>query len=374
MDLLRPIPAPYRTALVALAASAALHGIAIVGVHVHRDDAVNLEAPSFTATLEEAPLVAVSPEAQAAPAPRVRAKRAARPKNVPRPEETIATLPPLAETSPEPLADVDASANVSEQAQSPLPSPQATAATAPAPAREPEPEAPPLPEVVALAKPAAVPAPAFRPEALPARVDLSYALTSAFAEGTADYTWRRKGDRYEISGSASATGFFALFLEGRIDQESSGVVTAEGLRPDSFTERRGNTPPEGLTFDWNARVVEFRRGSETKTGPLTDSTVDWLSMIFQLAHNPPQEGTMELRVFTQRRLYQYHLEVLGTEEIQLPFGPARTLHLRHEGEKPEERVDVWLGVDQHYLPVKLRYPVARNRLVVEQTATSITAR
>jgi hypothetical protein len=32
---------------------------------------------------------------------------------------------------------------------------------------------------------------------------------------------------------------------------------------------------------------------------------------------------------------------------------------------------VWLGVDQHYLPVKLRYPVARGRLMVEQTATSI---
>jgi hypothetical protein len=37
-------------------------------------------------------------------------------------------------------------------------------------------------------------------------------------------------------------------------------------------------------------------------------------------------------------------------------------------------VDVWLGVDQHYLPVKMRYPVARNRLVVEQVATRVEAR
>jgi hypothetical protein len=28
-------------------------------------------------------------------------------------------------------------------------------------------------------------------------------------------------------------------------------------------------------------------------------------------------------------------------------------------------------VDQHYLPVKLRYPVARNRLVVDQVATRV---
>jgi hypothetical protein len=35
---------------------------------------------------------------------------------------------------------------------------------------------------------------------------------------------------------------------------------------------------------------------------------------------------------------------------------------------------VWLGLDQHYLPVKLRYPVARNRLIVEQSATVVSSR
>jgi len=83
---------------------------------------------------------------------------------------------------------------------------------------------------------------------------------------------------------------------------------------------------------------------------------------------------VDLRAFTQRRLYQYRLEIVGTEEIELPLGRTPTLHLRHLGQKPEDVVDVWLGIDQHYLPVKLRYPVARNRLVVEQTATSIKAR
>jgi hypothetical protein len=38
---------------------------------------------------------------------------------------------------------------------------------------------------------------------------------------------------------------------------------------------------------------------------------------------------------------------------------------------PSEVVDVWLGIEQNYLPVKLRYPVARNRLMVEQVATSV---
>ena len=40
---------------------------------------------------------------------------------------------------------------------------------------------------------------------------------------------------------------------------------------------------------------------------------------------------------------------------------------------PTEIVDVWLGIEQSYLPVKLRFPVARNRLMVDQVATRVVA-
>jgi len=235
----------------------------------------------------------------------------------------------------------------------------------------------PEPERLAMALPtsrAQPQAPVFATDARPAELTIAYDLNSVFADGEAQYTWKRDGDRYEITGSAQATGFFAVFLEGRIDQESTGVVTPQGLRPERFTERRGDYALEGLAFDWAARSVEFQKGEERRRGQLTENTVDWLSMIFQLAHMPPKGDTLDLRVYTQRRLYQFHLQVLGQEELDLPFGRTNTLHLRHLGDTPEETVDVWLGIEQHYLPVKLRYPVARNRLMVEQTATSIRAR
>ena len=66
------------------------------------------------------------------------------------------------------------------------------------------------------------------------------------------------------------------------------------------------------------------------------------------------------------------LRELGTEEIEIPLGKVRTQHLRHVDPQDGSVIDVWLGIDQHYLPVKLRYPVARNRLTVEQVATSIS--
>ena len=342
MDLLRPIPPAYRAATVAVAVSAVLHGATLVGFRVSDGGDADLDAPAYAATL--GPMATV--EAVPAPAPAPRPRPRPRPKHSgPRPGEAVAHLP----------VDIDA------------PDLQA-----------PSDDATQLPDMVALAEPAvpiAMPEmPAFRPDALPAEVSIAYALTSVFADGEAEYTWKRDGDRYEITGTAQATGFFTLFLEGRIDQSSSGRVTPQGLRPERFTERRGSTAEEGLAFDWDARTVEFRRGDERRTGPLNDSTVDWLSMIFQLAHMPPKGDSMDLRVFTQRRLYQYHLQVLGFEELELPLGRANTLHLRHTGEKPDDTVDVWLGVDQYFLPVKLRYPVAKNRLIVEQTATSVKAR
>ena len=348
MEIPRPLSPAWRPAAVALAASAVVHGTVLVGVQVPAgEDDGALLAPSYEAVLAAPPAVEVAP-APAPPPPKPRA----RPKpKAPRAEETVAFLP----------------AAIEESALAPL---------AAADALAPEPE--PLPEMVALAQPAVPPPPPalpdFRPEALPAEVTIAYALTSAFADGEAEYTWKREDDRYEITGTAQATGFFTLFLEGQIYQTASGRVTPEGLRPERFTERRGDTAEEGLAFDWPARQVEFRRGDSSRTAALTDTTVDWLSMIFQLAHLPPKGDTMPLRVFTQRRLYDFRLQVVGEETLELPFGTVRTLHLRHEGEKPEQAVDVWLGLDQFHLPVKLRYPVARNRLVVEQVATSVRAR
>ena len=107
---------------------------------------------------------------------------------------------------------------------------------------------------------------------------------------------------------------------------------------------------------------------------LGDNTVDWLSMIFQLAHEPPQGQTLSMKVYTQRKMYSFELKVLGVEEIEVPIGRVKALHLRHTAKDANEQVDVWLGVDQHYLPVKMRYPVARNRFMVEQAATSISRR
>lgn len=288
-------------------------------------------------------------------------------------QATLVSEPAAAVTQPLPLLPARAVAFV--------PKPPALPAMPPldeAPEISPIPERVEEPEAVAMAEPSAPaeapPLPVFPADALPGNLTIRYSLSSALAEGEAQYVWRRDGERYEITGTARALGFFAMFLEGSMDQRTTGRVTADGLRPEEFREWRPGAPAEGINFDWEARTLTQSRGGRDQVVPIEGNTVDWLSMVFQLAHQPPREGSLELRVYNQRRLYQYRLDVVGVEEIELPIGRVQALRLRHGPPDAPETVDVWLGIEQHYLPLKLRYPVARNRLVIEQTVRSISFR
>jgi hypothetical protein len=340
----------HRVLAVALALSFAAHAAIFAGIPARLAAIEQGPMASYSATLEPAATTAdLAPLPEMAPVPMPKLRRLAR----------RAPPPPIVE-APVLLAQADVAAE---------------------PAIEIPPDLPPLeePQLLAMASPA-VPLQDAEPDkfpvaALPASISISYQITSAFADGRAVYSWEREGDNYRISGEAEAEGFFTLFLEGQIHQESRGTVSDLGLRPDSFVETRPNSEREGVEFDWRARQVKLFRGDDSKMSALADNTVDWLSMIFQLAHVPPGGETTSLQVFTQRKMYRFRLQVLGVEQIEIPIGNVRALHLRHiDPEDSREVVDVWLGLEQHNLPVKLRFPVARNRLMVEQVATQVSTR
>ena len=353
----------YRLAALAILVSAGIHAAVLMGLPPRIAAIDDTTAAIYSASID--PMSAFVTSTEAAPATAQPAKVARRP----RPKSSL----PKSRIAPPTPAPESVAVASAEAAPEPPPPPEVASAPEPLPAFEPEP-----PEKIALAQPAA-PVKALEPEkfpveALPPKLTIDYQLTSAFADGRASYHWDRDGDNYSIRGEAEAEGFFTLFLEGRIVQESRGTMTANGLRPESFRENKPGGAPEGLEFDWNGGQVTFDRHGEKKTSPLAGNTVDWLSMIFQLAHLPPRAESMDLKVFTQRRMYQFKLNVLGVEEIEIPLGRVRALHLRHADDSRKETVDVWLGVDHHYLPVKLRFPAARNRIMVEQVATKVTAR
>jgi hypothetical protein len=349
----------YRIVAAAVLVSAVLHAAVFVGMPPRIDAIDSGSAQVFTAQLAPLPAPAPAPPKPPAPAP----------KRVVAPRPHVVRRPP-----PPPV-------QVPELLAAATPSPDASTFTAPVP----EPAVVPVHETTALAEPVipwmpppppAPPPDVFPMEELPEHLAINYELSSGLLSAHAVYRWDRDGDSYRITGDGEAEGLFHLFLRGAIRQESEGTITSAGLRPERFVETKPDTPREGLEFDWPKHEVVFQRGDNRKSQALTDGTVDWLTMIFQLAHKPPPvDGeSMTLKVFTQRKLYTFHLKMLGVEEIEIPLGKVRALHLRHVDPEDGQTVDVWLGVDQHYLPVKLRYPAAKNRLTVEQSAVSIAER
>ena len=353
----------YRFLAVALAASAALHAALFVSVPPPPNP-VEVAAQPFSAELLPPPPAPAPVEAKPAPAPKPVAQRPP-PRLHPAPRRAVAKPPAPA---PKLLSAV-------------APSPELPV-VAPAAAKEPSPP----PEKIALAEPiipwmpdlppAAPEPPLFPMDALPERLSIDYRLSTGPLTAHAVYRWRRKGDTYRITGEGEATGLFRLFRNESILQESEGIITSAGLRPERFLEKRTGADDEGLDFDWLKHQVTLEHGDTQKTMALSDDTVDWLTMIFQLAHVPPRDGgqTLDLRVFTQRKLYDFTLKVVGLEDIDIPLGKVRALHLRHVDPKDGDVIDVWLGVDQHYLPVKMRYPVAKMKFMVEQDAARISER
>jgi hypothetical protein len=369
MPRLAPILRRYRFLAAALAASAALHAALFVSVPAPPSVAPSQSQP-FTAELLPPP---PSPRVEAPP-PEPPRPAVAKPRpHRPAPVKHLARKPPP--PAPVPALLAAAKADV-ESPTVPPPTPEPVT---------PEPPAAPAPEHVALAEPIIpwlpprepVPEPQLFPmEGLPERLSIDYRLSAGILNAHALYRWRRKDDSYRITGEGEAVGLFRLFMDRQIFQESEGTITAAGLRPERFLEKRSGSEDEGIEFDWLDRKVTLEHGDERKTAPLAGDTVDWLTMIFQLAHTPPRKpGTsVELHVYTQRRLYDFDLKVVGLEEIEIPLGKVRALHLRHVDPDDGRTVDVWLGVDQHYLPVKMRYPVAKMQLMVEQSAARITER
>jgi len=155
---------------------------------------------------------------------------------------------------------------------------------------------------------------------------------------------------YRITSVMETVGLAALLRPARLESESRGRIVASGLAPESFVSRRpgkdGAERVERVDFDWAGNVARFNSGA---TAPLATGAQDLLSFNFQLGW---LSKTGEMAIATTKKLGRYRLELIAEELLETPVGLLRTLHFRAPGETTTE---VWLAVDRHLLPVKIRH-------------------
>jgi len=312
--------------LVALVGSLAIHGAALFGTDVEL----------FGGGPEPLTL-----QAEIQPPPPAPAPEAARP----------ARKPPARPAKPGPLATA-------------RPAP----VTVPVPAEVPMAEVPEAqPEVVAPPAPA-VPEPA-RP-VLPASGVIRFAIykeSLGLQVGRAEHRWEFTEDgRYRLSGLTETSGLAALLRPARLEQESSGRLVAGGLQPERFRSlKNGKDANENADFDWTKREVRLSRDGSWR--PIAPGSQDILSLNYQLAYlAKPAEGS-SLGVVTGKKYERYELDSLGEEEIAVPAGRFRTLHLRAMTDSVTE---IWIALDRARLPVKIRFTDKKGESF-EQVATEL---
>lgn len=231
-----------------------------------------------------------------------------------------------------------------------------------------------LPEVVPNTATATEPAlPASPPEpvkpVLPANGLIRFAIIKnslGLQVGEAEHRWEFADDgAYRLTATSETSGLAALLRPVRLVQESRGRLAAGGLQPDSFRSQRQGKAEEGADFDWSARQVRLLRDGSVQ--PLVAGAQDMLSLNYQLAFLGRLAEGVTIGVATARKFERHALDSLGEEEIEVPAGRFRTLHLRALSDSTTE---IWIALDHGYLPVKIRFTDKKGESF-EQVATDL---
>jgi hypothetical protein len=277
----------------------------------------------------------------------------------PEPPLTVAiqTPPPPIAAAPTPRPPRRRSAT-----PAPIPAPAAALIT---PSAEPLPLPPPAPPPVVQTPepvaPPAVPTPPVDPRPdFPAHIELVYSVyrgEQGLLLGKTTHTWHVVNNQYLLTSTTEATGLFALFFRGRYIMTSRGELTPNGLKPLSFWIQRGQSAErtEYANFDWAAKTLQYGKSDDLHQAPLADGTQDQLSAMYQLALTAPHTGRVTVALTTGRKLNQYEYRVVGEETIDTPLGKFKTEHIASvKNEQEGDTGDIWLAIDQHYLPVRFK--------------------
>ncbi|MCZ7558742.1 MAG: DUF3108 domain-containing protein [Burkholderiaceae bacterium] len=163
---------------------------------------------------------------------------------------------------------------------------------------------------------------------------------------------------YRLHSEGRAKGLVSWFYRGSLVQDSVGTVSAAGLAPSSYRERRGDRPPRSATIDAAHGEVVFESGQRREAPP---GLQDRLSATVQLAlmrqSRPAQfepGATIRLPMLGNSSVEPVDWVVIGEESVDTDTGAVRALRLNRAGAGDDPAVDVWLALDHRIVPVRMR--------------------
>ena len=235
--------------------------------------------------------------------------------------------------------------------------------------------APPPPVAVVTNAPTEAPSapvatgPTVPQDSLPTSATLSYDVKGK-AKGQ-DYvaagtlTWRQSGNTYVAELEVSA------MLIGSIQTTSTGFITAQGLAPQSYVDRRKvffSTREKTASFDREAGVIRY--SAKTPDVAIQPGAQDQLSVTLQLAgllnaREKQVEGdVISVQVSSNSDAEVWQFQVGAVETLRLPAGEVSARRLVRLPRKTNDKtVEVWLAPNMGRLPVRTRLTEANGDFV-----------
>ncbi len=217
--------------------------------------------------------------------------------------------------------------------------------------------------------------------ALPPATTLRYQLYFGDASrdmAVAEVAYRLEhGDsRYRLTTDGQAIGVVALFYSGTLTQTSVGLIAADGLRPERYTERRGRRPERVVVFDRARRIMTG--GGDPADVALPAGTQDRLSIFFQLGllargrpGNVRKGNRFQVPLASLKRVDTPTFTVHGSETLKTGRAPVEAvrINVRNESDADDPVFDVWLAASMMMLPARIRMQ-ERDGKVIDQLLLS----
>jgi len=194
--------------------------------------------------------------------------------------------------------------------------------------------------------------------------------------GSVTDSFTRSGNQYRLVSVARATGPLKGLWPGSLRLESSGEVTAQGLRPTSFRHSRSDQPQKLAIaiLDWKQHTITRQyKGQTRKVDGLKDGAQDQLSQLYQFVFIPRLPGDYALQVVSGRKLNDYHYRWREGGQIKVPAGQFATQEfVRIRNAADEKAITVWIAPARNNLPVQVR--VTEDGVTLEQRLVRFSTR
>jgi hypothetical protein len=210
---------------------------------------------------------------------------------------------------------------------------------------------------------------------LPVQIDMMFDVLRNGKIGEAEVHFKRNAEgKYQLTSERRATGIAAAFVKAKDIENSEGLIKSNGLNPITFTHQFGKDGKKlhHADFDWNTAKLKLQANDGSSEVDLPNGTQDMLSFMYQFMFVPPLTE-MQITITNGRKLNQYTYRFEGEEEIDTGLGKVKALHIAKNSNEGEAKLDLWLAIDYHYLPIKIR-KIDNDDKVYEQIISTLEAK